>query len=305
MFLDLLLIVIIKGFQQSIRVLPEKAQQFTGKLLGRMAFRMLKTRRQVALSNIHRVFKHYNATEANELAKKCFENLGTNFVEILLLPYVSKDEYHERFSVENREYMDQALERGKGVLALIFHYGNWEIMGVIGYSFETPVIALARPLKKHKLLNKFANSLRASARLTIIPNADTSKEVFRRLKGNNIIAILSDQREKRSRGVYVDFFGEPVPTSKGIAAIAMKTGAPAVPCYCVRKGFLRYVIRIEKPLDMERKGDISDLIRVNTRKVNAFLESIILEHPDEWFWVHQRWGRARRSKRRRVSMNRS
>jgi KDO2-lipid IV(A) lauroyltransferase len=114
---------------------------------------------------------------------------------------------------------------------------------------------------------------------------------MRYLKENNIVAILGDQREKRSRGIFVEFFNEKVPTSKGIATIGMKTGAPVVPVYFLREGFLRYKIVCNEPLEMERKGNINELIYRNTRKINAFLESIILKNPDEWFWVHRRWGR--------------
>ena len=42
---------------------------------------------------------------------------------------------------------------------------------------------------------------------------------------------------------------------------------------------------------MERTGNIGELIEKNTRKINAFLETIIKQYPDEWFWVHRRWGR--------------
>ena len=62
--------------------------------------------------------------------------------------------------------------------------------------------------------------------------------VMKLLKENKIVAILGDQREKRSRGVFVELFGTKVPTSKGTAMIAMKTGAPVIPVYAVRKGFL-------------------------------------------------------------------
>jgi len=47
----------------------------------------------------------------------------------------------------------------------------------------------------------------------------------------------------------------------------------------------------------EREGDIEELIEKNTRKINAFLEDIIRAYPDEWFWVHQRWGRKRKQAR--------
>jgi KDO2-lipid IV(A) lauroyltransferase len=295
--IDLFLILIIKVFQQFLRVLPEGFQHDTGAFLGRLAFRILRKRKRIAISNILRVFKHYHEKEAYEVASRCFEKLGINFVEALLLPYIPAKDYEKRFSIEHREYIDEALSLNKGMIALVFHYANWEIMGIASWFFKNPIIVLARPLKRHKLVNHFMNRMRTSTGLTVIPNVNTSKDVMRYLKENKIVAILGDQREKRSKGVYVDFFSESVPTTRGIATIGMKTGTPVLPVYFVRKGFLRYVIRCSKPLEMERKGNIEDLIRQNTRKINAFLESIILENPDEWFWVHRRWGRARREKR--------
>ncbi|HNQ47552.1 MAG TPA: lysophospholipid acyltransferase family protein [Syntrophorhabdus sp.] len=291
MLIDLLLILTIKVFQLSLRILPENYQQGTGAFFGRVAFKILKKRRNVAISNILRAFKHYTEREASEIALRSFEKLGINFVEALLLPYIPTKDYEKRFSIEHRDYMDRALALNKGVIALVFHYANWEIMGIASSFFQNPVVVLARPLKRHRLIDRFMNHMRASTGLTVIPNVNTSRDVMRFLRENKIIAILGDQREKRSKGVYVDFFGESVPTNKGITMIAMKTGTPVMPVYFIRKGFLRYVIRCNEPIEMERKGKIEELIRQNTRKINAFLESIIIENPDEWFWVHRRWGR--------------
>jgi KDO2-lipid IV(A) lauroyltransferase len=291
---DLFLILIIKVFQQFLRILPENCQRNTGIFLGRLAFRLLKKRRKVAISNILRVFKDYPKKEAHDVALRCFEKLGINFVEALLLPYIPTKEYEKRFAIEHREYVDEALLLNKGMIALVFHYANWEIMGIASWFFKNPVVVLARPLKRHRLIDGFMNRMRASTGLTVIPNVNTSKDIMRYLKENKIIAILGDQREKRSKGIYVDFFGESVPTTRGITTIGMKTGTPVLPVYFIRKGFLRYVIRCSKPLEMERKGNIEELIRKNTRKINAFLETIILENPDEWFWVHRRWGRGKR-----------
>lgn len=243
------------------------------------------------MANVRRVFRDYDEKRTAETVKSCFEKLGTNFVELILMPYLSKEQYDERFTIENRHYFDEALKINKGIIALTFHYANWEIMGVASHLLGRDVIALARPLKKHAMLNNFLNGLRESTGLRIILNANTSREVMKNLKENKIIAILGDQREKRSRGVFVEFFGEKVPTTRGVAAIAMKTGTPVLPCYPLRRGFMRYTIVCGAPLDFQRKGDINELVHENTRKMNAFLESIILKNPDEWFWVHRRWGR--------------
>jgi Kdo2-lipid IVA lauroyltransferase/acyltransferase len=292
--IDLLIILTIKFFQQFLRILPENCQRDTGVFLGRLAFRILKKRRTVAIANILRVFKGYTEKEAYEVALRCFEKLGINFAEALLLPYIPTNEYEKRFAIEHREYVDEALSLNKGMIALVFHYANWEIMGVASWFLKNSIIVLARPLKGHRQIDEFMNRMRASTGLTVIQNVNTSKDVMRLLKENKIIAILGDQREKRSKGVYVDFFGESVPTTRGITTIGMKTGTPVLPFYFIRKGFLKYVIRCGKPLEMERKGNIEELIQKNTRKINAFLETIILENPDEWFWVHRRWGRDKR-----------
>lgn len=293
MIADIVIIAFIKALQCALMALPESARQGTGRWFGRMGFILLGRRRNIAISNIRRAFPDSSPEKVRDIALSCFQKLGTNMIELLLVPFLPPREIPERFSLEPKDIVDKTLGAGRGVIALTFHFGNWEIMGITSKLLNQPVVALARPLKKHVRLNAFLNRLRESTGLTIIVNANTAKEVMRLLRKNAIIAILGDQREKRSRGVFVDFFGHKVPTSKGTAMIAMKTGCQVVPCYPVRKGFLRYTIMCGEPLVMERDGDIEDLIAKNTRKINAFLEDIIRRYPDEWFWVHQRWGRKR------------
>jgi Kdo2-lipid IVA lauroyltransferase/acyltransferase len=290
-FVDRILIFVIKSLQQILRVLPEKAQLSTGKFIGRLAFIFLRNRKKVAISNIKRVFVDLPDEEITALAKSNFEKLGTNVIEFLLMPFIEDRHIHEKFTVEGKDFFEEALLKGKGAIALGFHFGNWEVTGIISKLLGHNIVALARPLKKQALLNNFLNRLRESTGLTIIVNENTGRTVMRLLKENKIIAILSDQREKRSRGVFVELFGAKVPTSKGTAMIAMKTGAPVIPVYAVRKGFLRYTFMCADPIEMERTGNIGELIEKNTRKINAFLENIITQYPDEWFWVHRRWGR--------------
>lgn len=247
------------------------------------------------MANARRIVGELTEREARGIARSCFRKLGTNFVETLLIPYVKKEEYAKRFALKGSRYVEEALKGGRGVLALSFHYGNWEIMGVISHLLGCEIVALARPLKKQRYLNAFLTSLRMSTGLSVIPNQDTARDAIRHLKENRMVAILGDQRDKRSKGIFVDFFGEKVPTSRGIALLAMKTGVPVIPIYGEREGFLRHTIVLSKPLEMERrpaKGEsLEDLLYRNTRKINAFLETIVAAHPDEWLLVHRRFGR--------------
>jgi len=288
---DLLSFFAVRLFQQFLRILPETWAAGVGASLGRMALRVLPRRKKIALANVKKIKKSISDAEAYGVVRSCFEKLGINFVELLLIPYLSRKDFPERFRMENVHLVEEAMRLNKGILALVFHYGNWEIMGIASFLLHREVIALARPLKGQRFLQGFINRLRAATGLTVIPNQDTARDAMKYLRENRIVAILGDQREKRSRGVFVELFGEKVPTSKGIVMLAMRTGSPMVPVYLRREGFLRYTMVYSKPIEIERKGNIEDLVYKNARKVNAFLESLVEEHPEEWFLVHRRFGR--------------
>jgi KDO2-lipid IV(A) lauroyltransferase len=289
---DLFLIAAIRAFQAFLRVLPERLSRLIGIVLGRLGFLVLSGRRRIAVDNVRRIVPDASDATARAIARTCFEKLGINFVEVLLFPFLRKEEYGQRFRVETRAGVKEALATGKGALALTFHYSNWEITGLASSLLNREVVALARPLKGHRRLDGFLNGMRQATGLTIIPNRDTARDVVRLLKENRIIALLGDQREKRSKAVWVDFFGRSVPTSKGIVMIAMKTGAPVIPAYARREGFLRYTVILERPIPMERRGaPVDELIARNARGINAFLEQIVQADPSEWFLVHRRFGR--------------
>jgi len=242
-----------------------------------------------------RICPGISARRASAIALGCFEKLGINFIEILLFPFLTAEAIAERFPLETSHAAEEALKAGRGALVLGFHYSNWEIMGVASTLLNREIVALARPLKGHLRLNAFLIGLRASTGLTIIPNKDTARDVMRLLKENRLVAFLGDQREKRSKAVWVELFGEKVPTSKGVVALAMKTGAPLIPIYSRRNGFLRYTVVCGEPLPVARKGaPMEELICRNARLVNELLERIVIEHPDEWFLVHSRFGRRQR-----------
>ena len=273
-------------------MLPERPCCRIGAFIGWLGYLFLKRRRNVAISNAMRISPGISREAADRVARACFEKLGINFIESLLFQYLKKSDLAARFRLEMRGGVREALMGDRGALALGFHYSNWEIMGVASHLLGREIVALARPLKGHPGLNAFLNDLRTGTGLTIIPNRETARSVMRLLKENRMVAFLGDQREKRSKAVWVELFDHKVPTSKGIVAIAMKTGAPVIPIYSIREGFLRYTVVCEEPVLIDRTGgNLEELIYRNARRINAVLERIVAEHPEEWFLVHRRFGR--------------
>ena len=96
-------------------------------------------------------------------------------------------------------------------------------------------------------------------------------------------------------GVVVDFLGHPAGTFKSVALLAMASGAAVVPTYTWREPDGTHVIRFENALPLIDREDTSEAIRLNTRAYNAALERMLLQHPEQWIWMHARWRQPIRS----------
>jgi Kdo2-lipid IVA lauroyltransferase/acyltransferase len=291
--IDPFLIALIKSFQLLLRILPERYARAAGVTLGRMGYFLLPRRRKAAAENALRIQPSLSEQEARRIARKSFDGLGIMLVEVLLFPFLTRKEIRDRFLLEKKDGADDVIKSGVGFFALGLHYSNWEITGVVSLLLNRQCVALARPLKGHERLNRFVIGLREATGLKIIPNRETARDVMRLLREGQMVAFLGDQREKRSKAVWVELFGHTVPTSKGLVTLAMKTGAPVVPIYLKRRGFLRYTVVCDEPLAIERSGATRDeLISRNARQVNALIERVVAEVPQDWFLVHRRFGRA-------------
>lgn len=114
------------------------------------------------------------------------------------------------------------------------------------------------------------------------------RKVIKSIKNGGCVGILLDQNARRKAGIFINFFGQPACTNKGLALMALKTGAPVIPAFLVRhKMSFKVIFGNEIPLVCT--GKKAEDIEANTLKYNQAIEAIIREYPDQWFWVHKRW----------------
>ncbi|MGA7145389.1 MAG: lysophospholipid acyltransferase family protein, partial [Desulfobacterales bacterium] len=114
------------------------------------------------------------------------------------------------------------------------------------------------------------------------------RTIIRCLNRGEMVALLMDQNVDWYEGVFVDFMGHRACTNKGLALLALKTGAPVVPCFMIRekKGFRA---EFGPEISTLKTGDKQKDIEVNTQEYNKIIENVIHRYPDQWFWIHQRW----------------
>ena len=113
------------------------------------------------------------------------------------------------------------------------------------------------------------------------------KEILNFLKNNGSVAMLVDQ--KLSNGVKVKFFGQNAMTASTPASLSLKYGYPVIPLRVKRKDNVNFEVEFFNKIEIDRTGDLEIDTLTFTKEINSFLEKIITENPEEWFWLHNRW----------------
>lgn len=188
-----------------------------------------------------------------------------------------------------RRVLDETLAERKGAVLISGHIGNWELLGQAIAAAGYPIASIAKPSYDPRI-TRWLQSWRTAHGLRIVWRDETNagKSILSVLRRNGLMAFLIDQKS-RTAGDYLPFFGRPAFTPTTPAAIALRTGAPVIFCWHHRRQKLHKLsfIRVQYTPTGDAKFDVPAL----TALLNDHLESAIRTVPEQWVWLHSRWGR--------------
>ncbi len=222
-----------------------------------------------------------------QLARRCFHNMGKNLMEFMQLPGTSPEQIHRLVTFEGREHIDRALAQGEGAIILTAHFGNWELLGASILANGYTIRGITRQLRS-KRLDAIVSTYREKVGWQGIDRDRSVREALRCLRRNELIAILADV-DTRTQGIFVDFFGRPAYTPYGPVALALKTGAAILPTFIIRQPDDSHRAVVEAPLSLQQSGDKEQDLLVNTQRFTKVIESYIRRYPEQWIWMHERW----------------
>ena len=284
-----LLVAAIKVLLVVIRRLPRKAAMSLFGSLGAVAFRLLKEERFKTISNLTIAYgKEKNESEIAAMAKEVWINLGKSGAEFAIKMGQEKpEEFFKDLEVTGNQYLQEAYQKGRGILGLISHMGCWE-----GTAMGIPMLGVTAYAIGKRLSNEKLNTLLFESRgkkgVPTLARGSSYKTILRTLKENNLIGILIDQ-DTDVRGVFVDFFGKPAYTPIGAAMLAMDSGAPVLPMFYLKKPDDTYEFIIEKEIPLVMTGNRRRDMEENTRRFHEVIEKYIKKYPTQWVWMHNRW----------------
>jgi KDO2-lipid IV(A) lauroyltransferase len=270
------------------RIIPMRLLFAIGTAGGWCAYYLLKRERRKTLANIELAYGgEKSAKERARLARAVFINLGRNVSELALYPRLDDASFRRFVAMEGQEILDRELRKGKGVLIITGHIGNWELFPsfIIAAGYTGGVIARRAYYEKYERL---LFGLRRSKGFRIFYRDESPKEILKTLRNNEVIGILADQDVRKLDGVFVNFFGMPAYTPTAPVLIAMKSDASLIPGRIVREG-RRHRIRLDEPIALRSTGDRESDLIYNTQQWSDCIERYVKERPEQWVWMHRRW----------------
>jgi Kdo2-lipid IVA lauroyltransferase/acyltransferase len=265
--------------------LPMRAGLWAGRRLGDLLWLALPQRRAVALDNLKLAFgRERSEADLRDLCRRSFEHLGMNMVESCVFFFRPPKVLLSRVDLGNPEPVLSAVALGKGVLALTAHFGNWELLAASHALSDFPVSVVARPID-HPLMNRIVERFRLRSGVELITKQLALPAIRDALRRGRMVGILLDQNASRADGVFAPFFGVPASTSKSMAVLSLRTGAPVVPIFIRRTEGGRHFVEADPAIPVPADGDPTNY----TAAFNRSIEAAIRRAPEQWFWIHRRW----------------
>ena len=184
-----LFVKVLIGFAE---VLPRRTGGALFAALGSLAYWILPGSRRIALANLNLVYgETYSDEGLGSIARAAFRNLGRVCYDFARMRKQTREGLSELVTIKGKHHLDQELARGKGVIGLTGHIGNWELMGAYFALNGYPLNVLATRMNNAPV-NRELLDLRRSAGLKVLERSGELMGAVRALRRGEMLGVLVD-----------------------------------------------------------------------------------------------------------------
>jgi KDO2-lipid IV(A) lauroyltransferase len=268
--------------------MPVWIADFCSNSLGLLWFKIDKRHRTITLQNIEKALgDQMTSFQVMQTGKQVFKNIASILFEVAWSCRLDRNAFLSHFTVKGIEYVKRAHAKGRGVIVVSGHLGNFELNIHAIEGTELKSYGIYRKMD-FAPLERLMLDIRQRFGFTMVPMRGASKKIDAILRDGGVVGTLLDQSVDWYKGVFVDFFGRPACTNNGFAALVMRTKTAVVPMCCTRKN-REFIVEFLPEIPLEQTGDRIKDIENNTQNYTFAIESMVRRFPDQYFWVHNRW----------------
>jgi lauroyl/myristoyl acyltransferase len=271
-----------------VRHLPDSVIQSVARAGAFCYWRLASHRREIVEQNLRPVLN--DDTAAARATRALFTQFALKLAD--LWSYEAGAPLEKRaVRWEGWDVYQAAHQRGRGVLLVTPHLGNWEIGGawLPLKGFRLIVLTQAEPDPALTEMRKASRTLRGVETLVVGEDAFAFIEIIKRLQEGATIALLMD-RPAAPTAVTVNLFGRPFSASIAAAELARATGCAILPGCIVRtaRGDYEGVIREEIHYDRASIGNRAARIQL-TQEIMRVFEPVIKQNITQWYHFVPIW----------------
>lgn len=247
---------------------------------------LIRYRRNVVRTNLQNAFPEKTPAERRGIEKKFYAFLADMIMESVKSISITEKQFRQRYRFENLEAITHHLEKGRSVVAVSGHYGNWE-WGSLGIGMELgdQVIIVYKPLSD-KDFDQLTRSIRSRFGAVLVPMKQTLRKLTQYKHRPFVLALVGDQTPTREEShLFLPFLHQPTAVYLGVEKIAKKNNSAIVYFNVDRLKRGYYICKIKPLIEFPETADEHEITRLHL----AELENIIRNKPEFWLWSHKRW----------------
>jgi KDO2-lipid IV(A) lauroyltransferase len=277
-----LVIVLLK----LLAILSLKNAQRLGVCFGRILWMGDSRSTQATKDNIELCFPELSTEAQQALIKLSLIETGKVFAEFgMVWEWPAEKTLSQIRSVKGKQYLDDITSKGKGVIVLAPHYGNWEMVGLYLSSLR-PMAALYKP-PKIKALEIYMSAVRGRYSSELVPtNKRGVIRLFSILSKKGMVGILPDQVPGGNGGINAPFMGVSANTIKLVARLIDRTNCEVVSLCAERLPNAEGFDMIFRPADPEI---YSADVETSVAALNRSIENCIRDKPEQYQWEYKRF----------------
>lgn len=270
------------------QVVPRSLASEVGALIGRVLARRPSPQRSVLDANLAHVVPELSERSRARLVARSYASYGRYWAEAASLSPRDAEPARDRIRFEGRERFDELRRDGAGLILALPHVGIWDAGGLWGLQDDFRVATVAEPTEDPELFAWFAARRRRLGLEVYAPGAATAAALLHELRTGTVVALLAD-RDVLGDGIEVPFFGRTARVPAGPAVLALRSGAPLIPCAVYQAGPGRVRIVLREQIDTSRHGSLrEDVHRVTTALMAEFAE-FVRAVPEQWHVLQPVW----------------
>jgi len=268
------------------KFLPLKICRWIGKAVALIVYIFSKRDRQGFAANLSIALKSPpESVRVRRLVRRMFANYGEYMADFFRLPQMPPHKAETVFAgLKGEHIIKAALDRGKGVILLSAHIGNWEFGGAMVRHANYPLAVVSLPHNSAPT-NALVNHIRRAKGISVI-EVDASPfsaiPILKHLRQNGVVAMIGD-KDFFGNGKIIPYFGKPVRFPIGPVTIAMTSGAALIPAFVLKQTSGTYVGILEEAIQITTKGSRNQAIQSNLQNVASVFEDYIRKYPDQWY----------------------